>query len=124
MSDSKEPSKEPSAGVTAFLLMLLGSAAEKRERLSATMDRFSAPVVSVRLPILLVVRLVDGVTCPCDMCIGTLMWAKSIDKTQIDDDLRRVLDMSILNAEMRLLSDKQQEEYSQLYGHKSKKVQS
>ena len=115
MSDEQPPE----GGPAAFFFMLLGREAERRKKLDQAMDKFSAPAVNVRLPMLLIVRLVDGVACQCDMCIGTLMWAKSIDKRQLDDELRRVLEMAILNAEMRLMSEKQKEEYSRLYGHKA-----
>jgi len=53
------------------------------------------------------------------MCLGTLMWAKTIDTSKLDDQLRRLIEMSIASAELRLLVDKQKEEYRKIYGHRA-----
>lgn len=114
--EQREP---PPEGAAAFLLMLLGNAIEARKRLDEAYDAFSSPAVNVRLPVALIARLVDSVGCECDMCLGTLVWAKSIDTSKLDDQLRRLIEMSIANAELRLLSDRQKEEYRKIYGHKA-----
>lgn len=110
---------QPLEGAAAFLFMLLGNAAEARKKYNDAMEKFASPAVNVRLPMALIARLVDGVGCECDMCLGILMWAKSIDTSNLDDQLKRVLIIAIANAESRLLSEKQKAEYTRIYGHKS-----
>jgi len=107
------------SGAAEFFRLLLGNAIDARKRLDATVDKLSAPAVNVRLPLALVARLVESVGCECDMCLGTLMWAKTIDTSKLDDQLRRLIEMSIASAELRLLVDKQKEEYRKIYGHRA-----
>lgn len=109
----------PPEGAAAFFLTLLGKTIESQKRMAEAWDKFSSPAINVRLPVALVARLVDSVGCECDMCIGTLMWAKSIDTSKLDDQLRRLLELSIVSAEMRLLADKQKDEYKRIYGHRA-----
>lgn len=106
-------------GPADFFRMLIGSAIDARKRLDETVDKLSAPAVNVRLPVALIARLVESVRCECDMCLGTLLWAKSIDTSKLDDQLRRLIEMSIASAELRLLIDRQQEEYRKIYGHRA-----
>ena len=106
-------------GPADFFRMLLGSAIDARKRLDEVVDKVSSPAVNVRLPVALIARLVDSVGCECDMCIGTLMWAKSIDTSKLDEQLRRLIELSIASAEIRLLAEKQKEEYRKIYGHRA-----
>jgi len=106
-------------GAAEFFRLLLGNAIDVRKRLNETADKLSAPAVNVRLPVALIARLVESVGCECDMCLGTLMWAKTIDTSTLDDQLRRLIEMSIASAELRLLVDRQKEEYRRIYGHRA-----
>jgi len=115
MDDGQQ--EQPLDGPAAFLFMLLGNAADARKKLDEVLDKVSAPTVDVRLPMAFITRMVDNVACECDMCIGTLMWAKSINTSKLDDQLQRLLELSIANAEIRLLSRKQSAEYKRIYGH-------
>lgn len=114
----EDEQQEPLDGPAAFLFKLLGNAVDARRKFDEVIDKISTPTVDVRFPLALITRMIDNVACECDMCLGTLMWAKSIDTSKLDDQLRRMLELSITNAEMRLLADKQVEEYKRIYGHK------
>ncbi len=91
--------------------------ADAKKKFDETIDKVSAPTIDVRFPLVLITRMIDNVVCECDMCLGTLMWAKSIDTSKLDEQLRRLIELSIANAELRLLSNKLVNEYKRIYGH-------
>lgn len=111
MSDEEIPPPE------AFLLSLLHRSMRAKEKSAEINEKATSPSLTVKIPLAIVHKMVDQVTCNCDMCLGVYIWAKSIDMSPLDDEMRAIFRLSLVAAESRLIHDRLSTEYRKTYQH-------
>lgn len=100
-----------------FLSKMFQQVIHERQKTAETLEKMASPSVTAKIPLSIVCRMVDQVACQCDMCIGVYTWAKSLDTTGVDDDLKAILRLSIAAAESRLIHDQLSTEYRRVFNH-------
>lgn len=117
MSESNEGMPDPE-NPGDFLKGMFERVILERRNTAKTIEKMTTPSVTAKIPLSIVCRMVDQVVCECDMCIGVYTWAKSLDTTGIDDELKAILRLSIAAAESRLINDQLTTEYHKTFNHK------
>ncbi len=112
---SEEENEIPQPEV--FLLSLLHRSMRAQEKNAEINEKASSPSLTVKIPLAIVHKMVDQVTCNCDMCLGVYAWAKSIDITPLDAEMKAIFRLSLVAAESRLIHERLSTEYRKTYQH-------
>ncbi len=101
-----------------FLRSMIEQSMRDRQKANETYEKMSTPSVTAKIPLSIACQMVDQVVCQCEMCVGVYNWAKSLDTTGIDDEMKALLQLSIAAAESRLIQDQLESEYKRIFNHK------
>lgn len=109
---------EPS-GPEDFLMNLIRNSMEKNRKAEEIREKASIPSLTVKIPLTIVHKMLDEVTCNCDVCLGIYTWAKSIDISPLDEQMKAIFKLSLVAAESRLIHERLSTEYKNTYQHEN-----
>jgi len=116
---SEEENTPQPDGPAEFLLGLISKSMQAHQKDKDMRERATSPSLTVRIPLAIVHKMLDQVTCNCEMCLGIYAWANSINTSELDEELQAIFRLSVVAAESRLLHERLSTAYRKTFQHEA-----